>query len=218
MTDDQISDIASKIYGTLATEQEVRFARAIEQASRRAALDDERARHVGDSNFEGWYQDYAARITGNPKQTARDAYAAGLTEAVQDVSTGRCFFCGESMDGHHEADCPQSPQPVAQPVEQTRALTDEQVEWVVNDSAELGVKIGRQFFWLYKGYSLIYETGKHDDGAQMYWRPVFKREFGECAYPINHKNPEMIGTVSLNDSDTWQPLPDAQPASGGDRE
>jgi hypothetical protein len=80
-------------------------------------LDDGRPRHVGGSNFEGWYQDYAARITGNPKQTARDAYAAGLTEAVQDVSTGRCFFCGESMEGQHEADCPQSPQPVGQTAE-----------------------------------------------------------------------------------------------------
>lgn len=70
----------------------------------------EPVRHVGDSNFEGWYQDYAARITGNPKQTARDAYAAGLNEAAQDVSTGVCFFCGESMDGQHEEDCPQQSQ------------------------------------------------------------------------------------------------------------
>ena len=38
----------------------------------------------------------------------------------------------------------------------TITLKDEQVEWVVNDSAELGVKIGNQFFWLYKGASLIY--------------------------------------------------------------
>lgn len=43
----------------------------------------EAVKHVGNSNFEGWYQEYAARITGNPKQTARDAYAAGLSEAAQ---------------------------------------------------------------------------------------------------------------------------------------
>ena len=32
--------------------------------------------------FEGWYQEYAARITGNPKKTARDAYEAGLKDAA----------------------------------------------------------------------------------------------------------------------------------------
>jgi hypothetical protein len=30
-------------------------------------------------------------------------------------------------------------------------LSPDVVEWVVNDNAELGVKIGKQFFWLYKG-------------------------------------------------------------------
>lgn len=38
--------------------------------------------HVGESSFEGWYQDYAARLTGNPKQTARDAYAAGMGDPL----------------------------------------------------------------------------------------------------------------------------------------
>lgn len=86
-------------------------------------------------------------------------------------------------------------------------LRDDQVEWVVNDIAELGVKIGQQFFFLYKGYSLVYEDAAHDDGSPMHWRRVFRREFGECAHPINYKNPELIGTVSLDDSEDWQPLP-----------
>jgi hypothetical protein len=83
----------------------------------------------------------------------------------------------------------------------------EDVEWVVNDNAELGVKIGNQFFFLYKGRSLVYESGKHDDDTPMYWRPVFKREFGECAHPINYKDPTKIGTVSMEDSDEWKELP-----------
>lgn len=96
------------------------------------------------------------------------------------------------------------------------ALEAEHVEWVVNDNAELGVKIGNQFFWLYKGTSLVYGydpadliagCALHDDGAPMHWRPVFKREFGECAHPINYKDPAMIGTVSLADSDDWQTIP-----------
>lgn len=85
-------------------------------------------------------------------------------------------------------------------------LKAEQVEWVVNDNAELGVKIGRRFFWLYKGESLVYKEAKHDDGSPMHWRPVFKREFGECAHPVNYENPALVGTVSLDDSEDWRPL------------
>lgn len=98
-------------------------------------------------------------------------------------------------------------------------LKDTDVEWVVNDLAELGVKIGNQFFFMYKGESLEY--GKYEDcykdgkaigsnGEPMKWRPIFKREFGECCHPINYKNPEFIGTVSLDDSDEWQDLPASQ--------
>jgi hypothetical protein len=57
-------------------------------------------------------------------------------------------------------------------------------EWVVNDAAELGVRIGSRFFWLYKGRSLEYPDGKHDNGTPMLWRPVGKREFGECCLPV----------------------------------
>jgi len=48
------------------------------------------------------------------------------------------------------------------------------VEWVVNDLAELGVKIGNEFFFFYKGES--YKGGSK-------WRYVGKREFGECCHP-----------------------------------
>lgn len=98
----------------------------------------------------------------------------------------------------------------------SRSLLEDDVEWVVNDIAELGVKIGNQFFWLYKGHSLVYgkrEDGKkdgvclHDNGAPMHWRHVFKCEFGECAHPINHADYSKIGTVSLSDSPDWKQLP-----------
>lgn len=62
-------------------------------------------------------------------------------------------------------------------------LTPDDVEWVVNDNCELGVKIGNRFFFLYKGHSLEYEDGLHDDGSKMMWRYVGKREFGECCHP-----------------------------------
>lgn len=90
------------------------------------------------------------------------------------------------------------------------ALKDADVEWVVNDDAELGVKIGEQFFFLYKGESLVYETGRHDDGRPMMWRHVGKREFGECCHPVNYDDPTKIGTVSVNDGRDWHPLPETE--------
>jgi hypothetical protein len=32
----------------------------------------------------------------------------------------------------------------------TSSITANDVQWVVNDNAELGVKIGGKFYWLYK--------------------------------------------------------------------
>lgn len=92
-------------------------------------------------------------------------------------------------------------------------LTAEDVQWVVNDNAELGVKIGDQFFFLYKGYSLVYSEGLHDDGTQMMWRPVGKFEFGECCYPVNYEDLRScghlhyIGKVNTSDGAQWLPVP-----------
>src|SRR4051812_24632158 len=95
-------------------------------------------------------------------------------------------------------------------------LKEEDVEWVVNDIAELGVKIGDQFFFLYKGTSLQYD-GLHDedeDGnrAPMRWRHVYKREFGECCHPI--ETLKAHGKTTLDDFtnaygwvDDWKDMP-----------
>lgn len=52
-------------------------------------------------------------------------------------------------------------------------LTEDDVEWVVNDLGELGVKIGDSFFFHYKGRSYC--------GGSS-WRYVGKREFGETVH------------------------------------
>lgn len=86
-------------------------------------------------------------------------------------------------------------------------LKPEDVQWIVNDCAELGVMINGQAFFLYKGDSLTYKDVTHEDGRPMMYRTVGKREFGECCHPLNRENPQLIGTVSLDDSARWQPLP-----------
>lgn len=55
-------------------------------------------------------------------------------------------------------------------------LLTHQVEWVIDDEGDLGVKIGDQFFFLYKGNSLLKN--------EFRWRKVQKRaDFGECCRP-----------------------------------
>lgn len=82
-----------------------------------------------------------------------------------------------------------------------RELTDDDVEWVVNDLAELGVKIGDKFFFLYKGESYC--------GGDR-WRRVFKREFGECQHPHdwppNGSEKTYIGFRREN-ADEWNLIP-----------
>lgn len=95
--------------------------------------------------------------------------------------------------------------------DQARHEAQDGVQWIVNDNAELGVMVDGVAYFLYKGKSLIYNDGLHDDGRPMQFRPVFKREFGECCHPINYKDPTLIGTVSLDDDDTWKELPPFRP-------
>ncbi len=108
-----------------------------------------------------------------------------------------------------------------------RPMKPEQVVWVVNDIAELGVKIGNEFFWFYKGASIVADgyddvpAGCHEDGTPIMWRRVGKVEFGEVIHPLKFLRGErlpdrytmelepsgMPGNESLEDIDRWQPLP-----------
>jgi hypothetical protein len=51
------------------------------------------------------------------------------------------------------------------------------VEWILNDKGEIGVKVGDQQFFLYKGESLMYSS-LEEDGPSGY-RLVGKRELDE---------------------------------------
>jgi len=101
--------------------------------------------------------------------------------------------------------------------------------WVVNDLGELGVKLGERFFFLYKGDNIEY-GGLHDDGSQMMWRIVGKREFGETCQPLEkfrsrwkdfYREP-LVYTPGLSDGKPedgeWRPLPpQAQDAQTGEK-
>ena len=88
------------------------------------------------------------------------------------------------------------------------------VEWVVNDIGELGVKVRGRVFFLYKGESLEYDP--HDDGIDddglgpMLYRPVYKREFGEVAHPLDwwgkDGRPNYPGP-RYRKGEGWRPLP-----------
>lgn len=90
-------------------------------------------------------------------------------------------------------------------------LSKSDVQWIVNSLGELGVMIHGQAFFLYKGDSLQYEDPQNEHEEPLFYRPVFKREFGECCHPINYADPTKVGEVSLGDSEEWKPLPKPQP-------
>lgn len=90
---------------------------------------------------------------------------------------------------------------------------EKEPEWIVNDNAELGVKIDNRFYFLYKGGNIQYESGKHDNGMPMYYRPVWKREFGECCHPIHLE----IMPDQYREGEGWQPLPATAASKEGER-
>ena len=82
-------------------------------------------------------------------------------------------------------------------MENENMLKSSDVEWVVNNLGELGVKIGNQVFFCYKGESLQYsaDPGNND----MFYRPIGKREFGEVISSNKY--------AAYDDPDARIPLP-----------
>ncbi len=65
-----------------------------------------------------------------------------------------------------------------------KPLSPKDVEWVVNNIGELGVRINGVSYFLYKGESIVYSEAESDDYSPTHVRPVGKREFGEvCRSP-----------------------------------
>lgn len=89
--------------------------------------------------------------------------------------------------------------PETKPPETSKIL---EPEWIVNDLAELGVKVGPKFYFLYKGES-------YSGGGK--WRPVYKREFGECCHPPDLKGlkePNLYVGYRGEEESEWHVLPE----------
>lgn len=63
------------------------------------------------------------------------------------------------------------PRPMAEQMElklwEDVRLEPTQVEWIVNDLAELGVRIGGRCYFLYKGRSMEYPDGEYAEGTPV---------------------------------------------------
>jgi len=115
--------------------------------------------------------------------------------------------------------------PPEPPKEQMTMSTEPR--WIVNDMGELGVEIGGRCFFCYKGDSIEYADGVHDDGTQILFRGIGKREFGETVWPMSWINEgrserrytqELVYIPGISDGDPddpaykWAPLPKANPS------
>lgn len=86
-------------------------------------------------------------------------------------------------------------------------IDEDNVQWVVNTLGELGVKIGNQFFFLYKGRSLVYDSSE----TTIRWRPVGKREFGEtCQSPLKSKGYDFTNPGDFE----WKEFPSVELVDG----
>jgi hypothetical protein len=89
-----------------------------------------------------------------------------------------------------------------------RKFSPEEVKWVVNDSAELGIRIGNQCFFFHRGSSIEY-GGKHDNGDPRRYRPVGTSEFGEVIGPKLEED-NLISTFPFYEGHDWFDLPECK--------
>ena len=146
-------------------------------------------RSIRDAEADGRrIQDLTAQLAAAQKE--RDE-ARSETAYLDNILEGIEHALGDRMKGEHsrakarhiEALLADLAAAKAEGAKAAVELQEDDVEWVVNDSAELGVRIHGKCFFLYKGTSLVYKDAKHDDGRPMMVRLVGKREFGECCHP-----------------------------------
>jgi hypothetical protein len=98
MTDAEIREIAARIYGTLVTEQEFRFARAL--LASKAALP---AMDTIQALFQPWPEGECGP-TDEPESQYRFGYNTAIEDALEALSTAPAQSCGDA----EQADDPQA--------------------------------------------------------------------------------------------------------------
>lgn len=141
-------------------------------------------------------RDEALVLVMNPSDAAAKIARAIDVARVCDAQREACAAPWDSGDlaSKHIATCIRAT-PLVEDAPAVKPPEPPEPEWVVNSNAELGVKVGDRFYFLYKGHNIVYREEK------LFWRPVTKREFGECCHPLGS------GTVDIDDGEVWRPLP-----------
>lgn len=133
-----------------------------------------------------------------PRGTQEENEWEGEPSPEAGTQDDRCL--GEILE-ELENPIPAKTQGRSAPGEPEEAFGPDDVEWIVNDASELGVKVHGRCFFLYKGHSLEYDG---PDGDIKQYRPVEKREFGECCHP---KGANLLEPYKTGDD--WTDLPPA---------
>ena len=82
-------------------------------------------------------------------------------------------------------------------------LKAQDVEWIVNNRGELGVKIGGRCFFLFKDTSIEYDV---DRNSTLKYRRIEHNEFGEHCTPF--VNGELLAPgMEYTDGSGWKKLP-----------
>lgn len=102
----------------------------------------------------------------------------GPAELINEIAED-CIF--NSLLSHFHKDEDESETPDESETSDECLLVDDDVQWVVNNLGELGVKINGQYFFCYKGESITYNYSK----TKVLVRNVGKREFGETVWPMS---------------------------------
>lgn len=128
-----------------------------------------------------WAAVYVRVLSATPPTApAADHDIVGVAEALSDPTKERMRI---AIKAANEA---------ADLLAGLRIVMANDIDWIVNDLGEMGVKIGDRFAFCYKGRTIEYGPMHEDGKTPMKWRHVGKREFGETVRPVAETLGEVV--------------------------